>query len=219
MSNLQTTIQWAKSGLSAPGCWAYPDMLEIGCHGLPLVEGRSHFCAWCIVSSPLIISMDLTDDVIMDEVWPIITNAEALAVSAAWHGMSGTVFQTAELSVILGHSLAAVPVWQYWCVCASCWKRAHAPARSSPHHLVFLHLSLPRYKPIDTERTAVLLMNHDSQAANFVLTFANVPGLSGTATYQLRDINTNTDLGSFSGTWSISSVASHDSVFLMISSA
>jgi hypothetical protein len=24
VGNLQTTIQWAKSGLSAPGCWAYP---------------------------------------------------------------------------------------------------------------------------------------------------------------------------------------------------
>ncbi len=25
VGNLQTTIQWAKSGLSAPGCWGYPD--------------------------------------------------------------------------------------------------------------------------------------------------------------------------------------------------
>jgi hypothetical protein len=29
VGNLQTTIQWAKSGLSQPGCWAYPDMLEV----------------------------------------------------------------------------------------------------------------------------------------------------------------------------------------------
>ena len=29
VGNLQTTIQWAKAGLSYPGCWAYPDMLEV----------------------------------------------------------------------------------------------------------------------------------------------------------------------------------------------
>ncbi|CAE8716689.1 unnamed protein product, partial [Polarella glacialis] len=34
VGNLQTTVQWAQKQLSKPGCWAYPDMLEVGCqHG------------------------------------------------------------------------------------------------------------------------------------------------------------------------------------------
>ena len=195
MSNLQSTIQWAKAGLSYPGCWAYPDMLEVGCHGLPPVEGRSHFNAWCIVSSPLILSMDLRDDAVMDASWPVITNAEALAVSKAWAGMSGTVFQAASATVQLGRDdksgepFAAVPAWQYF------------------------------YKPIDGKSVAVLLMNHDSAAVNFVLTFANIPGCDGTTSYKLRDINAHADLGSFTGTWSINNVASHDAVFLMVTPA
>jgi alpha-galactosidase len=38
--------------LSRPGAWAYPDMMEVGMLATPL-EDRTHFGAWCIVSSPL----------------------------------------------------------------------------------------------------------------------------------------------------------------------
>ena len=88
-ANLQTTLPfsaWA-APLSQPGCWAYPDMLEVGCQhgpggpsdpGLSYTEARTHFNAWCIVSSPLILSHDMTNDTVSDEVWPIITNTEAL---------------------------------------------------------------------------------------------------------------------------------------------
>ena len=27
VANLQTTVKYANSGLSRPGCWAYPDMV------------------------------------------------------------------------------------------------------------------------------------------------------------------------------------------------
>jgi len=62
VANLQTTIQWAEKSLSKPGCWGYPDMLEVGCAhgpggqgdpGLSAVETRTHFGAWCIVCAPL----------------------------------------------------------------------------------------------------------------------------------------------------------------------
>jgi hypothetical protein len=34
MENLATTYKYADTLLSRPGCWSYPDMLEIGCdHG------------------------------------------------------------------------------------------------------------------------------------------------------------------------------------------
>jgi alpha-galactosidase len=41
----------------------------------------------------LILSHDLTNSTIMDKVWPVISNKEALAVNQAWDGFSGSVFQ------------------------------------------------------------------------------------------------------------------------------
>ena len=29
VGNLLTTVEWAQKNLSKPGCWAYPDMLEV----------------------------------------------------------------------------------------------------------------------------------------------------------------------------------------------
>jgi alpha-galactosidase len=104
IANLQTTIKYANEGLSSPGCWAYPDMLEVGClhgpggkddPGLSVEETRSHFGAWCIVSSPLTLSHDVNNDTTMDTVWPVISNKEAIHVNQAWYGHSGSPFKTA----------------------------------------------------------------------------------------------------------------------------
>jgi len=124
VDNLQTTIQWAKTGLSFPGCWAYPDMLEVGCAhgphgnddpGLSFVEARAHFGAWCIVSSPLILSHDVNNATVTAAIWPIISNTEAIAVNQAWAGYSGSVFKAATSTVALTAAkgkVAAVPAWQ-----------------------------------------------------------------------------------------------------------
>jgi alpha-galactosidase len=74
--------------LSRPGAWAYPDMLEVG-QMASFEEDRTHFGAWCVVSSPLVLGLDLTDDSKMDRVWDIITNKEAIAVNQAWAGHPG----------------------------------------------------------------------------------------------------------------------------------
>ena len=67
---------------------AYPDMLEVG--RMPTaVEDRTHFGAWCIISAPLILGLDLRDDKEADKVWDIITNKEAIAVNQAWAGSPG----------------------------------------------------------------------------------------------------------------------------------
>ena len=42
--------------ISQPGCWAYPDMLEVGNAGLTATEARSHFSLWCMLSAPLLIA-------------------------------------------------------------------------------------------------------------------------------------------------------------------
>lgn len=95
--NLQTTVPLAAKNLSYPGCWAYPDMLQVGCKhgpggkndpGLTLPETKTHFYAWSIVSSPLTLSHDVNDPEISKTVWPIITNTEALAVSKAYVDVS-----------------------------------------------------------------------------------------------------------------------------------
>ena len=49
-------------------------MITLGPHGagdsgLNPAETRSHFWSWVIVSSPLTLSMDVTNDTIMDEVY------------------------------------------------------------------------------------------------------------------------------------------------------
>ena len=62
-------------------------------------------------------------------------------------------------------------------------------------------------------------MNHAATTVNFALSFADIPGMDGTTSYKLRDMNAHADLGTFTGTWSISNVASHDASFIMITPA
>ena len=77
--------------ISRPGCWAYPDMLEVGNFAGPLnhTESRTHFGAWCIVSSPLILGMDVTDPDLVRSVYDIISNEDAIRVNQQWAGHPG----------------------------------------------------------------------------------------------------------------------------------
>jgi len=95
LGNLQTTIQFQDpvAPLSRPGCWAYPDMLEVG---RIIVDGkmdhgwnRAHFGAWCVISAPLILGMDLTQQQTLSAVLDVITNPEAIAVNQEWAGHPG----------------------------------------------------------------------------------------------------------------------------------
>jgi len=82
-------------------------MLEVGNFGwdaskglghasnaLATVESRSHFGAWCIVSSPLILGLDVTDADRMESVWDVISNREAIAVNQAWAGHPGRLVRS-----------------------------------------------------------------------------------------------------------------------------
>ena len=97
LGNLQTTIAYQdpETPLSRPGCWAYPDMLEVG---RIKVDGqmhhawnRAHFGAWCVVSAPLILGMDVSQRAIVEPVIDIITNKEAISVNQAWAGHPGAL--------------------------------------------------------------------------------------------------------------------------------
>lgn len=209
VGNLLTTVQWAEKGLAKPGCWSYPDMLEVGCQhgpggegdpGLSPSETRSHFGAWCIVSSPLTLSHDVNNDTIMDAVWPIIANKEAIAVNQAWAGHSGSPFKQAsktvalaDFNMVLGgvvtpHS-GAVASWQFF------------------------------YKPVGGGKVAVLMMNHDVMSQKLRLNFADVPGFSSQTSCHIRDIWAHQDVPAPNGAYYETEVASHDSAFLVLTPA
>lgn len=85
--------------ISQPGCWAYADMLMVGVfaskynpqagNAASVAEWRSHFGAWAISSSPLVLSFDMTNHTTMESVWPFITNIEAIQINQEWHGHPG----------------------------------------------------------------------------------------------------------------------------------
>jgi len=91
MENLLTVVPFLEEPLgggrpiSRPGCWAYPDMLEVG--RMPEhneAESRSHFSAWAVVSAPLVLGFDLTDEAQMNLAWPVVSNREVIAISQTW---------------------------------------------------------------------------------------------------------------------------------------
>lgn len=104
--NLQSVIPFVgpDETVSQPSCWAYPDMLEVGrvvepAPGTFYSWNRAHFGAWCIVSSPLILGMELSDE-ILAPVLDIIGNTEAIAVNQAWDGMPGMLVKVWQPSII-----------------------------------------------------------------------------------------------------------------------
>jgi hypothetical protein len=101
--NAYSVEPYANTGRTGPTCWAYPDMMMIGvgstCAGdtcgadeppLPtLTEQRTHFGLWCILSSPLTLSMDFENATRVTAVWPVISNIHAIAVNQQWQGLPG----------------------------------------------------------------------------------------------------------------------------------
>merc|ERR1712050_437295 len=79
---------------SRPGCWSYPDMLQVG-NIITERESRTHFALWCITSAPLILGFDLTNTTVYDQMYPIITNSMALEVNQVWAGSPGVLVANA----------------------------------------------------------------------------------------------------------------------------
>merc|ERR1712160_85924 len=52
----------------------------------------AHFGAWCVVSSPLILGMELSDEK-LTPVLDIITNEEAISVNQQWAGHPGMLVE------------------------------------------------------------------------------------------------------------------------------
>jgi len=203
LGNLATVVPLAAKNLSYPGCWAYPDMLQVGCAhgpggsrdpGLSMPETRTHFGAWCIVSSPLTLSHDVNDPAVQAKVWPIIANKEALAVSKAYFGNSGTQFKTSTETVELTD--AYIESLEY------------EPRVTAPAQQFF-------YKPLswDGSKVAVLVINSASTGKVSFKT-SEVPGLKGSK-FAVRDVWAHQDQATITDEWS-GSVAVHDAAFLVL---
>jgi len=198
VSNLNSIIAWVK--YVGPGCWPYPDMLEVGVtnsqrSGVPVLthtEARSHFGAWCVVSSPLVLGFDLRDETELNNVWDIVTNKEAVNVNQAWAGFPGSLAYQSTVKVNFtncdwGDHNCSWPTWQIW------------------------------YKPINKNGSvAVIAMNHDTSAQDLTITFNQIPYLTCTSC-KIRDIWNHQDLGTFSATYVAKGLPSHDSAFLILS--
>jgi len=92
LRNLEALIQALP--LSRPGCWAYGDMLVLGSPGVTFEEGRTQFGAWAILSSPLILTLNLTDGELMRLWLPVVANEQAIAVNQNFFGLAGGMYDT-----------------------------------------------------------------------------------------------------------------------------
>jgi len=216
MHNLGTVTPLAAQNLSYPGCWAYPDMLQVGCQhgpggkndpGLTDAETRTHFAAWAIVSSPLTLSHDVNNDTVTAKIWDVITNEEALAVSQAYSGHSGSPFGQSDKMVELTDAYIESNTGVEG-------KFGEVVGRvQTPSHMSY-------YKPMEPNgaaKTAILLLNSDSATQTLSFNFADVPEVT-CKTCKVRDVWAKKDLGTFTGKFSVP-VDTHDAAFLTITPA
>ena len=103
---LQNVVQFTlwDEPLSRQHVWAYPDMMQVGnildAGGkLDVAMNRAHFGAWCICSSPLVLSLDLDGEAV-PQIIPIVTNTEAIAVNQAWAGHPGLLLQSHDPNLL-----------------------------------------------------------------------------------------------------------------------
>lgn len=117
---------------SRPGCWAFPDMLSIGSTNVmrkefhekhpdcPLhmsfQEEQTLFATWAIISSPLILSFDVTNDTELARLWPIIANEQALSINSQWAGEAGHVLKRSAKTFMPASCVTkkSFPSWVVW---------------------------------------------------------------------------------------------------------
>jgi len=192
MYNLNRLVPYlGASPLSRPGCWAYPDMLEVGVR-LSEAEARTHFAAWCVTSSPLILGFDLADAQQLDAVWPIIANREALRVSQTWAGHPGR--------------LVANSSKYFDAVCEKGASDTHSHPCTFPEWQAWA-------KPQPGGAVAVLLVNLAEAPVNISVDLAAL-GLPERAA--CRDLWAHAECGALVGALSAPAVPPHDGVFVLL---
>ena len=147
--------------------------------------------AWCIISNPLVLAMDLRDAQMLDSVWSIITNREAVAINQAWHGDSGRLVAQSADSVSLPNcgsgAPCSVPRWMVW-------SKALPP--------------LPNATTTHSSRAAIFLLNNNNAPATVATSLAAVRGLGacGTAGCAVRSVWEKRDLPATHGDGELSAL-------------
>lgn len=196
VTNAQLPMPGKKMNCGASG--------EEPCAPLTKVEARSHFGSWAIVSSPLVLGMDLTDNKTLDLHWDTITNTDAIEVNQDYAGFSGSRFaKSDELTTFT----------------ACEW----GPVQNRLDGNCAYATTMSWYKPLsgrDSRRStmAVLLMNNGDDPAALEFAFNAVPGLKVETGCTVYDIWNHRSLGFMSGPKvKVNDVQSRDSVFLTLS--
>jgi alpha-galactosidase len=182
-------------------------VLQVGNLRGPLaaVESRTHFGAWCIVSSPLVLGMDLTNETTMGAVWPYVSNAEAVQVNQRWAGDPGRLL---NLSSSTADPAAAVA-------------KAKAKAKAAPAVEVWAKLQ-------PSGAVALLAINTDATASSAETSVdlaaawpqgAMPAGWCRSKPCAIRDI-WKQESGGQTGAdhlWHVGALAPHDSAFVLVS--
>ncbi len=204
--NLQKTVPFLTPDLSFPGCWGYADGLEVGVApglhknevALTFEESRAHFGAWAIISSPLILELDIRNDTLVDLMWPIISNTEVIAVNQKWAGSPGQRIKIAQTNITYDF-------------CGSQYQTCHLPSWE-----VYS-------KPLVGGGAAILILNHDGTgtAINVTVDLNTVPGLNcgsqTTSPCAVRDLWAHAAAGTAQGGQFIATgVPAHDSIFVTL---
>jgi len=216
--NLQSVIPYSKypgPAITRQGCFAYPDMLEVGnikptLNATAYSQDRTHFGAWCTVSAPLVIGYDVTNGNTTDAVWDILTNTEAIAVSQTWAGHPGTLLNQSSES--------------YWYTYPPHIQK-QVKEDNQKYGGIYANqstegVSLAAYqiwgKPQNNGAWAVLIMNNNgNQTVDITLEFSVIPGLNPN-NVKLRSIWDRKDLGTFSNSYTAKGILAFDSEFLMV---
>ncbi|RZB40326.1 alpha-N-acetylgalactosaminidase-like, partial [Asbolus verrucosus] len=99
-TSVQSIVNFYKSNeeklisVAGPGHWNDPDMLIIGNYGLSFEQSKAQMTIWAILSSPLIMSVDLRT--IKPEFRDILLNKDAIAINQDPLGMQGHVHTTID---------------------------------------------------------------------------------------------------------------------------
>eukprot|EP00036_Acanthoecidae_sp_10tr_P014824 CAMPEP_0206293884 /NCGR_PEP_ID=MMETSP0106_2-20121207/4365_1 /ASSEMBLY_ACC=CAM_ASM_000206 /TAXON_ID=81532 /ORGANISM="Acanthoeca-like sp., Strain 10tr" /LENGTH=441 /DNA_ID=CAMNT_0053724489 /DNA_START=8 /DNA_END=1333 /DNA_ORIENTATION=+ len=181
--------------LSRPGCWAYADMLEVGVAPMTHTESRVHFAIYAIISSPLILGFDMSDESVLSSVWDIISNPETLNVSQSWQ---------ADVPFASGRLVRNSTKFFMATV-----KHGYAGIRTSQE-------LLPDYqvwsKPLSMTSVAVLVVNNAETETDITFSLAEL-GLPSKVF--VRDIWARTDKGTLAGSFK-ATLPSHEGVFLKL---
>lgn len=167
-------------------------MMEVGrITGGSVAWSRAHFGAWCTVSAPLILGLDVTDHATLATIVPFITNPEAIAVNQQWAGHPGR--KVAELGEAYNTYLDA---------------EGNVTGASFPVQVWV--------KPQPKGKLAVYVVNPGPNATDVALNFTTL-GLGARVTAAgVRDLWTRKDTGDATAAVLKASVPSMDSIFLLL---